>query len=329
MVMAGRRRGGLGPGIWLSLVLCISPALARQDRPDAVLFYSAALAEARLPEQGGSAEDFQNFYAKTKDMEVDRDLIEKLRLAQQEIDSGEEAVTGSGVEAAEGGDLLQDFTLRKALFGESNERLVEARISCFSCDAPNCTASHVSRDCSACYTAQVRDTDGEEERSKGCVASPAYYAMICSTRQYDGRHTHAVHGVSAQYAISCCQEEFCNNATAWPELPAVPSVESEPVDGAGRGRGGHVARLVLAVVCPVAVLGLLVTLILAVMRYRHRKRMAELNTVDSLSYQVRYKTVALDDRVIDWIAITTVMSAGRVGGAARPASGRLDTARDI
>merc|ERR1719427_2317484 len=174
--MAGRRRGGLRPGIWLSLVLCISPALARQDRPDAVLFYSAALAEARLPEQGGSAEDFQNFYAKTKDMEVDRDLIEKLRLAQQEIDSGEEAVTGSGVEAAEGGDLLQDFTLRKALFGESNERLVEARISCFSCDAPNCTASHVSRDCSACYTAQVRDTDGEEERSKGCVASTPYPA---------------------------------------------------------------------------------------------------------------------------------------------------------
>ena len=35
-------------------------------------------------------------------------------------------------------------------------------------------------------------------------------------------------------------------------------------------------RLVLAVLVPVAVLGLLVTLILIVMRYRHRKRLEEL-----------------------------------------------------
>ena len=50
---------------------------------------------------------------------------------------------------------------------------------------------------------------------------------------------------------------------------------------------GHIMRLVLAVLIPVAVLGLLVTVILMVMRHRHRKRMEELNTVN-VEYQVTH-----------------------------------------
>ena len=87
-----------------------------------------------------------------------------------------------------------------------------------------------------CYTAHVRDIDGEVERSKGCANSRTNVAMICSTAKYDGRHTHAVHGVSAQYAIDCCQGAMCNNATDWPELPAVPThVEKEAVSGVEEG----------------------------------------------------------------------------------------------
>ena len=122
------------------------------------------------------------------------------------------------------------------------------------------------------------------EKSKGCVSSPDYYPLICLTEHHDGRHTHAKLGVSAQYAVNCCQGSMCNNATDWPVLPGVPrDVEKEVVE-VGREKTEHVVRLVLAVVCPVAVLGLLVSLILLVMRYRHRKRMAELNH-EQLEYQ--------------------------------------------
>ena len=38
-----------------------------------------------------------------------------------------------------------------------------------------------------------------------------------------GKHVHAKHGASAQYAVDCCAGPMCNNATAWPDLPGVPS----------------------------------------------------------------------------------------------------------
>jgi len=76
---------------------------------------------------------------------------------------------------------------------------------------------------------------------------------------------------------------MCNNETDWPSLPDVPThVEKEVVTDHS---SGHIVRLVLAVLVPVAVLGILVSIILLVMRYRHRKRMEQLNTVDSVEYQ--------------------------------------------
>ena len=76
---------------------------------------------------------------------------------------------------------------------------------------------------------------------------------------------------------------MCNNETDWPSLPDVsPHVEKEVVTDHS---SGHIVRLVLAVLVPVAVLGILVSIILLVMRYRHRKRMEQLNTVDSVEYQ--------------------------------------------
>ena len=81
------------------------------------------------------------------------------------------------------------------------------------------------------------------------MASPDYYPLICLTEQHDGahvhvehsesvahvhmyhsysvpppgKHVHAKHGASAQYAVDCCAGPMCNNATAWPDLPGVPS----------------------------------------------------------------------------------------------------------
>ena len=242
-----------------------------------------------------SGENYENFYAKTKDIDdIDEEsLIEKLKIAQEEIDNADykqnmERSLEDSDYSEESDDLFTDFPLRGVLFGKNKaEKLVssEERFDCFSCESPDCEYPHVSRGCLMCYTAHVRDTEGEEEKSKGCANSVTNVALICSTDRYDGRHTHAVHGVSAQYAIDCCQGHMCNNDTMWPQLPDVPThVEKEVVGGQGSEHGGHIIRLVLAVLVPVAVLGLLVSLILMVMRYRHRKRMEELNTVD-VEYQ--------------------------------------------
>jgi len=260
-----------------------------QDQDGKLKFASAALPESYLNSGGGSGETFENFYAKTKDIEIDQNIIEKLRLAQQEIDIEEKQTMARSEEDSdsnEQGDLLADFSLRGNPFGKSGaEKLVSAHsFDCYSCDSPDCSHPSISPGCSMCYTAHIRDTDGLLEKSKGCAATVAYAAMICSTRQYDGSHTHAQHGVSAQYAIECCEGRMCNNATDWPQLPEVPTDVEKEVISASSEHTQHIVRLVLAVVCPVAVLGLLVSVILLVMRYRHRKRMAELNTVD-LEYQ--------------------------------------------
>ena len=180
------------------------------------------------------------------------------------------------------GSLICLFLIfTRKIISDQNERHKS-----FSCESPDCTFPHISRGCLACYTAHVRDIDGELEKSRGCANSVTNVAMICSTGRYDGRHTHEEHGVSSQYAIDCCQGHMCNNETAWPELPDVPThVEKEAVGGVVAEHRGHIVRLVLAVLVPVAVLGLLVTLILIVMRYRHRKRMEELNNVEDVEYQ--------------------------------------------
>ena len=183
-------------------------------------FASAALPESYLQNGMDSGENFENFYAKTKDIDIDEEkLIHKLRLAQEEIDNADEEYSddydSDEYESTdeEDGDLFSDFTLRGVLFGKNKaEKLTseEARFDCFSCESPDCSFGHISRGCLMCYTAHVRDIDGETERSKGCANSRTNVAMICSTAQYDGRHTHAVHGVSAQYAIDCCQVRKIN-----------------------------------------------------------------------------------------------------------------------
>ena len=261
-------------------------------------FSSAVLPESYMQnEMHSSGENYENFYAKTRDIDDidEKSLIDKLRSAQEEIDntdykqSRDMPLDDSDYSEEESDDLFTDFTLRGVLFGKNKaEKLVGGepeRFDCISCESPDCSYPHVSRGCLMCYTAHVRDTEGEEEKSRGCANSVTNVAMICSTRTYDGRHTHAEHGVSAQYAIDCCRGALCNNGTDWPQLPAVPThVEKEAVGGAGAEHSGHIVKLVLAVLVPVAVLGLLVSLILMVMRYRHRKRMEELNTVD-VEYQ--------------------------------------------
>ncbi len=47
---------------------------------------------------------------------------------------------------------------------------------------------------------------------------------------------------------------MCNNETDWPVLPDLPAVEREAL-APGPEHSGHIIRLLLAVVCPIAILG--------------------------------------------------------------------------
>ena len=235
-----------------------------------------------------SGETFQNFYVKTKHIDVDKGLIRKLQKSQKAIDNGEYLDEYSKEEYEDNHDirsLKDDYTSNDpgmfssltdfSLSIKSPEEIVE-RFSCSWCEPPDCVFGGVTEDCMQCYTAHVRDVHGVTEKSKGCVASSDYFPLICLTEQHDGGHTQARHGVSAQYAVHCCAGSMCNNNSAWPVLPGVATHVEREVLEVAREHSSHILRLGLAVVCPVLVLGLLVSFILVVMRYRHRKRMAEM-----------------------------------------------------
>jgi activin receptor type-1 len=289
--------------IYLSTL--ILPALQAED-DGKLKFSSAALPESYLNHNvisdKGDAENFKNFYDKTKDIDVDEDLIKQLQIAQKAIDEGDDYIYNEEdnhqirslngqdyfdkpVENENSDDLFADFGQRRGAAGQLPQRLVDQEIvDCYSCEKPDCSYGRTCSGAVLCFTAHIRDVNGELEKSKGCV-SRKHVAMLCSTNKYDGRHTHAKHGQSAQYSIQCCRGNMCNNKTNdWPELPDVPVNVDEVVMAANTEQTEHIVRLVLAVVCPIAILGILVSVILVVMRYRHHKRMAELDTVD-MEYQ--------------------------------------------
>merc|ERR1712025_273132 len=106
--------------IFLLLMIFVDKSVPDQDAK--LKFSPAALPESYLNTGGGSGETFENFYAKTKDIEIDQNLIEKLQLAQQEIDKEEnkQAIESSLEESDsdQGDDLFADFSLRGSLFGK-------------------------------------------------------------------------------------------------------------------------------------------------------------------------------------------------------------------
>jgi len=282
------------------LLLILTLILPTQQFEDdgKLKFSSAALPES-YPNHNtvinrGDTDSFHNFYEKTKNINVDADLIKQLQKAQQEESEHNYEEDNNQIRSLidqdypdksedndNSDDLFADFGQRRGGASQTPQRLIgQKSYDCFLCEKPDCSFGRVCSGAFMCFTAHVRDVDGQLEKSKGCV-SQKNAAMQCSTNSYDGRHTHAKEGQSAQYSIHCCYGNLCNNKTnTWPELPEVPVTVEEVAVAANTEQSEHIVRLVLAVVCPVAVLGLLVSVILVVMRYRHHKRMAELDTVD-------------------------------------------------
>jgi len=293
----------MGVGITLSTVILILLLFESKTsaEDEAKLSFSAAVLPESYPKPNvidrRNIETYQNFYDKTKNIEIDKeDLLKQLKIQQQVIDAGDDEYEYNEEDnpVIRSLNYDHDYHDRKSMSDKSDDLFEDLSnrqnindkegpgvdlYDCYSCEKPDCDYERV---CSGvmCYTAHIRDVNGDLEKSKGCV-SARNAAMHCSTNKYDGRHVHAKNGQSAQYSIECCRGNFCNNKTdEWPDLPDVPTHVDDVVVSANTERTEHIVRLVLAVVCPVAVVGILVSVILVVMRYRHRKRMAELDTVD-------------------------------------------------
>lgn len=70
-----------------------------------------------------------------------------------------------------------------------------------------------------CWKSSVRDTNGEERFSRGCVTNHEQIPLYCSVPSSGSRTGHRKRRTEGQYAIECCAGgDFCNNGS-FPELP--------------------------------------------------------------------------------------------------------------
>ena len=157
-------------------------------------------------------------------------------------------------------------------------RFGRKRIKCHSCHPPDCSDAFICHNAVQCYTAQIRDVDGNVSKSKGCARNLQQAAMYCSVLSHDGREVHEKHQRSSQYAFKCCKGDLCNNATVFPELPAVPVIGDKSDESDGGFTLSEVGRLALVVSLPVVVLIILASIILVIMKSCHNKRMKKLNS---------------------------------------------------
>ena len=126
-------------------------------------FSSAVLPESlqSLNTEISSGETFQNFYSKTKDIEVDEDLIKQLKEAQKAIDNGEDE-DEEYLEDEDNHDersLKDDYSSLSDFGGSKFSGIAQddlERFTCYSCEQPDCSFGGTSHDCIACFTAHVR-----------------------------------------------------------------------------------------------------------------------------------------------------------------------------
>ncbi|PSN51061.1 Activin receptor type-1 [Blattella germanica] len=126
-----------------------------------------------------------------------------------------------------------------------------------------------------CWKSRVRDTDGKERVSRGCVTAPDQIPLYCSVASFSSRSGHTKRHTEGQYAIECCAGDFCNNGS-FPELPK--SIYKGPVDPYPDSTS-YILKLTLAILGPVLALGVLGAVVLLCMRRRHRKRLMAARTM--------------------------------------------------
>lgn len=155
------------------------------------------------------------------------------------------------------------------------------KYKCHSCEAPDCTITAPCTAALECWKSRVRDSNGVERLSRGCITNPEQIPLYCSVPSYSSRSGHTKRHTDGQYAIDCCIGDFCNNGS-FPDLP--PAVYKGEVSPYPDGTS-YIMKLTFAILGPVVALGLLGALVLFLMRRTHRKRlMSARNMTDLETY---------------------------------------------
>ena len=121
-------------------------------------------------------------------------------------------------------ELEEDEKERKRNEMLENRHRGKGNISCLSCQPPNCEIVTICEKAVRCFTSNVRDADGFEHKSKGCVKDFKHVMFHCATTSFDGEAVHAKNNRSAQYAFDCCNTHMCNENNTFPVLPPVPKL---------------------------------------------------------------------------------------------------------
>lgn len=148
-----------------------------------------------------------------------------------------------------------------------------AKYQCHSCEQPDCSEETICNNAYQCWKSKVRDLSGLESVSKGCTTSVEQVVLYCNTLSFDGNGEYQRE--SSSYAIECCEGNFCNNGS-FPMLPTTQYAGSSETDD----YNATILRLMLAILCPVIILGIALAIILLMMRHWHRRRMARLTSME-------------------------------------------------
>lgn len=148
-----------------------------------------------------------------------------------------------------------------------------AKYQCHSCEQPDCSEETICNNAYQCWKSKVRDLSGLESVSKGCTTSAEQVVLYCNTLSFDGNGEYQRE--SSSYAIECCEGNFCNNGS-FPMLPTTQYAGSSETDD----YNATILRLMLAILCPVIILGIALAIILLMMRHWHRRRMARLTSME-------------------------------------------------
>ncbi|CAL4078203.1 unnamed protein product, partial [Meganyctiphanes norvegica] len=136
------------------------------------------------------------------------------------------------------------------------------RFSCLKCHQPSCQHIFTCDNAVTCWMAHVRNSDGSETLSRGCIEQVEQRQFMCSSRITEG----SLQGFSMQ----CCNEHLCNNGS----FPILPQRAQAPLD-----------PTVIMIIC--IIVGIIVILLICLagimaMRQRHKRRLRNYSSHSSV-----------------------------------------------
>ncbi|XP_047356093.1 activin receptor type-1-like [Vespa velutina] len=153
-----------------------------------------------------------------------------------------------------------------------NNPVNQRRFSCLTCDEPDCAQIKVCFDAITCMKSRIRETDGKESISRGCVADVDQMQFYCNKQQSkEGKNDNGIkRHVSrspgrAHIYVECCQGDLCNNGS-------FPILQDYIDDG--ESESDYVIKLTLAILGPMLGLGIIAggVLFCLITRKTRRKR---------------------------------------------------------